>query len=202
MSTATAITALIPPLTVRQVLDAATRLADLLDEHGVTYSYVTASGDTSTEYIAVHTNRASAAKGPAAIAATLGLVVEHTEFGPAMSRYACVKTSFEGVSVNLFGADLNEFAPEEDPRPVAPTFSAVDVTGWTPDEIADDRAEADEIEQLYRDDLAAWLIRHPEAPDAQECGAVDEDDQGKRVCHTDRSHRSLGIDCRFVPVQS
>lgn len=202
MSTASAIAALFPPLPVREVLAVATRLADLMDTNGVTYSNIEASGDTVTELVNVHTNWASSAEGPAAIAAELGLIVNSIDYGPATTRYALVHTEFEGVKVWLFGDDLNELAPDNDPRPIAPLFPARDVTGWTPEEIVDDQEWADEIVQTYQDDLAAWLTRHPEAADdVPECGGVDEDDQGKRVCHLPAGHAAESSH-QFTPVQA
>lgn len=68
-----------------------------------------------------------------------------------------------GVEVMVLG----DLPTEDDPRPVAPTYQPLDVTGWSPEELADDQALDDEIEQNYQDDLAAWLVRHPASAEAQ-----------------------------------
>lgn len=53
-------------------------------------------------------------------------------------------------------------APFYDPRPVAPTFAPLDVTGWDPDDLAEQHYLDEQVEQEYAEDLAAWEERHPE----------------------------------------
>jgi hypothetical protein len=41
-------------------------------------------------------------------------------------------------------------------RPVVPTFTATDVTGWTPEDVADLLFMDDDAQDRYTEDLARW----------------------------------------------
>lgn len=55
-----------------------------------------------------------------------------------------------------------------DPRPVAPTYRATDVTDWTLEDILEQQALDDADQEYYAADLAAWERRNPDAAAALE----------------------------------
>lgn len=53
-----------------------------------------------------------------------------------------------------------------DPKPEPPTFAPLDVTGWDPDDLADQHATDEQEVAEHEDDLAAWQARQLKTAEA------------------------------------
>lgn len=123
--------------------------------YGIKFSTITTQrgGD-----LTVHLDKTDGPAFASHLVDTLGLdVIEVNDCPDHTTPFRSTVVIYRGTTVTIYGS------LPVDQRPEPPEYTATDVTGWEPDEIADMQARDDETEANYQARLTAWLACHPEA---------------------------------------